>query len=177
MKMGPALFWGLLLIILGLSLVFRIIFNIDFPLLKIVVAFIFIFIGFRLLFGGIGVRHMHTGEHDVLFGEKRYEAFENGKEYNVIFGRGVYDFRDFRLDGSVKKVRLNTVFGGAEIRLSRDIPVRIRVDAAFAGANLPNGNSAVFGNTTYESPGFDPAAPFLDIKVDVVFGGVDVKLY
>ncbi len=175
--MGPALFWGLLLIILGLSLVFRIIFNIDFPLLKIILAFVFIFIGIRMLFGSFGVVHMRGGEHDVVFGEKRYDAFENGKEYNVIFGKGVYDFRDFNLDGRVKKVRLNTVFGGSEIRLPRDLPVRIRVDAAFAGANLPNGNTAVFGNTLYESPGLDPSSAFLDLKIDVVFGGVDVRLY
>ncbi len=177
MKMGPALFWGLLLIILGLSLVFRIVFNIDFPLLKIILAFVFIFIGLRLLFGSFGIVHMRGGEHDVIFGEKRYGTFESGKEYNVVFGKGVYDFRDFTLNGKVKRVRLNTVFGGAEIRLPRELPVRIRVDAAFAGANLPNGNTAVFGSTMYESPDFDPSAPYLDLKVDIVFGGVDVRLY
>jgi predicted membrane protein len=177
MKMGPALFWGLLLIILGLSLVFRIVFNIDFPLLKIVIAFVFIFIGLRLLFGSFGIVHIRGGEHDTVFSEKRFGDFESGKEYNVVFGKGVYDFRDMDLQGSVKKVRLNTVFGGAEVRLPKDLPVRIKVDAAFAGANLPNGNTAVFGNTYYESPNFDPSGAFLDLKIDVVFGGVDVRLY
>jgi len=175
--MGSALFWGLLLIILGLSLIFRIVFNIDFPLLKIIIAFVFIFLGLRLLFGSFGMAHFRGGEHDVIFGERKYESFESGKEYNIVFGKGVYDFRDFTLDGAVRKVKVSTVFGGSEIRLPRDLPVRIRVDAAFAGANLPNGNTAVFGNTIYESPGFNPSAPYLDLKIDVVFGGVDVRLY
>ncbi len=177
MKMGPALFWGLLLIILGLSLVFRIVFNIDFPLLKIILAFVFIFLGLRLLFGSFGMSRFKSDEHDVVFGEKKYRSFENNKEYNVVFGKGIYDFRDFKLDGNIKRVRLNTVFGGSEIRLPGDLPVRMRVEAAFAGANLPNGNSAVFGSTYYESPGMDPNSPYLDLKVDVVFGGVDVRIY
>ncbi len=175
--MGPALFWGLLLIIIGLSFIFRIVFNIDFPLLKIIIAFVFIFLGLRLLFGSFGFVNISAGENDVLFGEKRFNQFEKNKEYNVIFGKGEYDFRDVNLENGVKKVKLSTVFGASEVKLSRDIPVRIRVDAAFAGAELPNGNTAVFGNTNYESPDLDTSKPFLDLKIDVVFGGVEVRLY
>jgi hypothetical protein len=51
------------------------------------------------------------------------------------------------------------------------------VESAFAGADLPNGNSAVFGSTTYESPAYAADKPYLDLKIDVVFGGVDVKEY
>jgi predicted membrane protein len=177
MKMGPALFWGLLLILIGLSFIFRIVFNIDFPLFKIIIAFLFIFLGLRLLFGSFGFVNIRGGENDVIFGEKRFDYFEDNKEYNVIFGKGVYDLRDEDLERGTKKVKLSTVFGGSEVKISKDIPVRIRVDAAFAGAELPNGNTAVFGNTSYESPDFDPAKPFLDIKIDVVFGGVEVRLY
>lgn len=175
--MGPALFWGLLLIFIGLSLVFRIVFNIDFPLFKIILAFILIFLGLRILFGSFGVVNIKGGEKDVIFNEKRYDYFENNKEYNVVFGKGVYDFRKISLSAGTKKIKLSTVFGGSEVKLSKEIPVRIRVDAAFAGAELPNGNTAVFGNTSYESPGLDINKPFLDLKIDVVFGGVEIREY
>jgi len=177
MKMGSALFWGLLLIIIGLSFILRIVFNIDFPLFKILIAFLFIFLGLRLLFGSFGVVNIKGGENDVIFGEKRFHQFEDHKEYNVIFGKGVYDFRDLQLEGTAMKIKLGTVFGSSEIKLSKDMPTRIRVDAAFAGAELPNGNTAVFGNTIYESPGFDASKPYLDLKIDAVFAGVEVRLY
>jgi predicted membrane protein len=177
MKMGSALFWGLLLIIIGLSFIFRIVFNIDFPLFKIIIAFLFIFLGLRLLFGSFGVVNIKGGENDVIFGEKRFNDFEDRKEYNVIFGKGVYDLRDVDLGEKGLKIKLSTIFGGTEVKLSKNIPVRIKVDAAFAGAELPNGNTAVFGNTAYESPGLDTSQPFLDLKIDVVFGGVEVRLY
>lgn len=175
--MGHTLFWGLLLILIGFSLIFKIVFNLDFPLFKVIVAFLFIFIGLRILFGSAGF-HFNTRAHnDVIFSERKYSSFNDKREYNVVFGRGVYDFRDFNLHGSIKKIRISTVFGGSEIKLSRNIPARILVDAAFAGVELPNGNSAVFGNTVYESPDFDPQQPYLQIKLEAVFAGVEVKIY
>ena len=177
MKMGPTLFWGLLLILIGFSLIFRIVFNIDFPLFKVIIAFLFIFIGLRILFGGSGFVNKNRSDENVLFGERKYKSDYGDKEYNVVFGSGVYDFRDYNPSEGKKKVKISTVFGGAEVKINKDTPLRIRVDAVFAGVNLPNGNSAVFGNSTYESPGFDPNLPYLDLKLEAVFGGIEVKAY
>lgn len=177
MKMGSALFWGLLLIILGISFIFRIVFNIDFPLFKIIIAFVFIFLGFRLLFGSFGIVNFKAGENDTLFGERKYKQFENNKEYSVIFGKGVFDFRDFDLEGKTQRIKISTVFGGCEVKIPKDMPVRVTVDGAFAGAELPNGNSTVFGSSSYESPGFNPDEPHLYLKIDVVFGGLNFRMY
>jgi predicted membrane protein len=177
MKMGSALFWGLLLIVLGLSLVFKIVFNVDFPLFRIFIAFLLIFLGIKFLVGSFGNIHVNSSDNDVIFGEKNYRHFDERKEYNVIFGKATYDFRDIELQNERKKINISTVFGGTEVKLRKDMPVKIAVESAFGGANLPNGNSAVFGSTYYESPGLDKSKPYLYIKADVVFGGLDVKLY
>jgi len=102
MKMGPALFWGLLLILIGMSLVFRIVFNIAFSLFTIILAFILIFIGIRLLFGSFGVVNIKGGENDVIFGEKHYNHFEHKKEYNVILVMG-YTISGMLISGAVLK--------------------------------------------------------------------------
>jgi predicted membrane protein len=177
MKMGSALFWGLLLIVLGLSLVFKIVFNVDFPLFRIFIAFLLIFLGIKFLVGSFGNININSNDNDVIFGEKNYRHFDEHKEYNVIFGKATYDFRDIELQNETKKINISTVFGGTEIKLRKDMPVRIKVESAFGGANLPNGNSAVFGSTYYESPGLDTSKPYLSIKADIVFGGFDVRLY
>jgi len=178
MKMGPALFWGLLLVILGLSLIFRIIFNVDFPLLKVVFSFILIFIGIKMLFGSFGRDwHIHGSDKDVIFSERNINDPGNHNDFNVIFGKGVFDFRDYDLGNSRKKVRVSTVFGATVVKIDKEMPVRIRVESAFAGAELPNGNSAVFGSTSYESQAFNPDRPYLDLKLEVVFGGVEVREY
>jgi len=175
--MGSALFWGLLLIVLGFSFIFRIIFNIDIPLFKIFIAFVFIFLGFKMLFGSFGIMNFERGRNDVIFNESTFRHFDDKTDYNTVFGKGIFDFRDLDLETEKKFIRINTVFGGATIKLPREMPVRIKVDAAFAGANLPNGNSTAFGSSYYESPNLDRNSPYLDLKIDVVFGGIDIKLY
>jgi predicted membrane protein len=177
MKMGSALFWGILLIILGFSFIFKIVFNIDFPFFKVFVAFIFIFIGLRILFGGFGISNFNTGEQDVVFGDRIFENFEDRKEYSVVFSKGTFDFRDFDLEGETKRIKISTVFGGSQIKLPKDLPVRVSLDGAFSGADLPNGSSAVFGSSTWESKTYKADEPHLRLKVDVVFGGINFRLY
>lgn len=175
--MGPSLFWGLLLVILGLSLIFRIVFNIDFPLFKIFIAFVLIYFGVKMLFGSFNGPNFETKETEVVFNEKQYANPESNRDYSVVFGKGVYDFRDFDLKGEKQRVKISTVFGATVIKISKTLPVRIKVESAFAGTDLPDGNSAVFGSTTYTSPGFDSEKPYLDLKLEVVFGGCEVRTY
>jgi predicted membrane protein len=177
MKMDSGLFWGLLLIILGLSLILKVVFHIDFPVVKILVAFFFIYLGIKILFGNFGVSMFKTGPHDVAFGEGNFkEIIQPAKEYHVVFGKGNFDFRNIHLpDSGYVEVKISTVFGGTEILLNSNTPVRVKADAAFAGTQLPNGNSAVFGTVNYESENFDEFKPYLFLKTEAVFGGVDIR--
>ena len=91
-----------------------------------------------------------------------------------MFAKGVYDFTNVDLEKGSFYAKISTVFGGTQIIIPRDKPVRIKADAVFAGAELPDGNNAVFGTTIYESDSWRADTAYIDIKVDVVFGGVQV---
>lgn len=175
MKMGHALFWGLLLILIGLNIILRIVFNLNFPLLKIIIAFAFIYIGLKILLGGSGIFTSSKNKNDVFFKEQKYSVLSDNNDYNVVFGKGIFDFRNITVSEAKRNIKISTIFGASLIKLNNSIPVRIKVDAAFAGVKLPNGNSAVFGNTYFESPGLDIREPYLDIKVEAVFSAVEVK--
>jgi predicted membrane protein len=177
MKMNSTLFWGLLLIIIGLSFIFKIVFNVDFPLFRVIFAFILIYLGVRMLVRSPGFSEKYVSEENAFFNKRKYKSASDGKDYAVIFGSGEYDFRDYDPSKGKRSVKVSCIFGGAEVKISKDTPVRIRVDAVFAGVNLPNGNSAVFGNSSYESPSFNRDLPYLDIKLESVFGGIDVRAY
>ena len=153
--MGAGVFWGALLILIGLALIIRFVFNVDFPVFKVLLAMFFIYIGIRILFGSF------------------YEP-ENNKEYNVVFGQGNFDFTRVDLSRGNVNVKIGTVFGGSKIKIDRDMPVKIVADAVFSGAELPDGSTAVFGTSTYQSETFNPDSAYLKIKLDVVFGGVEV---
>ncbi len=173
--MGAGVFWGVLLILIGLALIIRFVFNVDFPVAKVMFALFFIYIGIRILFGSFGLFRFESGPNDVLFGEKEFFQPENNKEYNVVFGQGNYDFTNIDLSRGNVNVKIGTVFGAAEIRIDRDMPVKIVADAVFAGAELPDGNTAVFGSSSYQSESYNPDSNHLKIKLDVVFGGVKVR--
>lgn len=177
MKMGAGIFWGIILIIIGLGIVIRVVFNIDFPVFKFLVALFFIYLGLRIMFGSFGIFNFKVGKADIVFNEKYIKGSPGTDEYNVIFGKGDFDFRDIDLSEGSVRTKVNTVFGGAVIKVDRDTPLKIKSDAAFAGVELPEGNTAVFGSTVYTSESYKEGENHLFIKIDVVFGGVEVKKY
>ena len=178
MKMGAGIFWGILLILVGLGIVIRVVFNIHFPIVKFVIAFFFIFIGIKIIFGNFGHWHGKIDGNTTIFSESRVDGMdESFKEYNVIFGNSIIDLRNIDLSKESKEININTVFAGTVIKINRDTPIRIKADAAFGSAELPNGNSSVFGTSRYESDTFSKDTNYIYIKADVVFGGLQIKSY
>ncbi|MFZ5939455.1 MAG: hypothetical protein ACOYXB_02670 [Bacteroidota bacterium] len=174
MKMGAGLFWGAFLLLLGIALIIKVVFNIDFPVFKILFGLFIIFLGLKILFGRTFFHHGNIGPDETVFNERVYETPENNKEYSVIFGKGVYDFTNVDLSGGSFYTEVNTVFGGSIIKIDESMPVKIEADAVFAGAELPGGNTAVFGNAHYVTPSYRPDSASVNIKVSAVFGGVQV---
>lgn len=178
MKMGTGIFWGILLILIGLGIVIRVVFNIDFPLMKFIIAFFFIFIGVKIIFGNFNVFDKRSGEKTTIFSESRIDGLdEKYKEYNVLFGSSVVDLRGIDLSESSKEIKINTVFGSTIVKVDNEIPLQIKADAAFASAELPNGNSSVFGTSYYNSETFRSDTNYLYIRADVVFGDLRIKSY
>jgi predicted membrane protein len=174
MKMGAGIFWGAFLLLLGVALIIKVVFNVDFPVFKVLVGIFLVLLGLKVIFGKFLISPRHFKAEETVFNERVYDNPESGKEYTVLFAKGVYDFTHVDLDKGSFHAKISTVFGGTQIIIPEDKPVRIRADAVFAGAELPDGNSAVFGTTIYESDSWNPDSASINIKVDVVFGGVQV---
>jgi len=173
--MAPGLFWGVLLVLIGLAAIFRVIFDVN--LFGVVFALFLIFIGVTLLIGKPWMFQHKKGEHDTLFGEQKIiEQPRDNSEYNVIFGRSVYDFRNIQFpENEPIKVKINTVFGNSVILISKNTPVKVKSDAVFAGATMPDGNSVAFGTIQYATDSFAVTLSHLYIDAPVVFGAVQVK--
>jgi predicted membrane protein len=174
MKMGAGLFWGAFLLLLGIALIIKVVFQVDFPVFKVLVGIFLIMLGIKVLFGRFVIPSHHFKPEETIFDERTYSDPESNKDYTVLFAKGVYDFTNVDLSKGSFHTKISTVFGGTQIIIPRDAPVRIKADAVFAGAELPDGNTAVFGSSVYESDSWSPDSASINIKVDVVFGGVQV---
>jgi len=140
----------------------------------VVVGIFLVLIGLKVLFGKTFISSHHFDPEETIFSERTYDNPEPNKEYTVLFAKGVYDFTNVDLSKGSFHTKISTVFGGTQIIVPRDVPVRISADAVFAGAELPDGTSAVFGSRVYESDTWSPDSASINIKVDVVFGGIQV---
>lgn len=165
-------FWGVILIILGLSVIINMVFHIHIPVFRILFALLIIYLGLKILTGG-GFHPFKPDKNTIMFGETTVRELVL-KEYNVIFGKGNFDLsKAAPADGTVE---LNTIFGASEVVLPPGVPLKIAVDSVFAGAQLPDGGTVSFGSSTYKTPGYDESKPHISLKASVVFGGLQIRL-
>jgi hypothetical protein len=176
-KMGflfSGVFWGSVLVLLGLSVIVRIVFNINVPVFRVVFALILIYLGIRVLMGGAWCRPTCGA---AVFSDVNISSLSGQKEYNVIFGKGTIDATDSTITDKNRNVRINTVFGDAHIIISAKVPTVVKVSSAFSGARMPDGSTVSFGEYLYKNKAAtetsDPNAT-RRIDVSVVFGGCTV---
>lgn len=175
MKMAPGLFWGLLLVLIGLAIILRVLLGIK--LLGAVIALFLIFIGISLLLGKSWMFNPGKRDRDIIFEDRTIrEIPQDSAEYNVIFGRSVYDFRDIDFTGNRSvRIKVNTVFGSTIIRVDRNKPIRIKSDAVFGSSTMPDGNTVAFGSISYATDSFSTEKNYLFIEAPVVFGSVNIR--
>ncbi|MFP4060762.1 MAG: hypothetical protein ACLFUC_09805 [Bacteroidales bacterium] len=170
--MGPGIIWGIIIILIGVGLIFR-----EIPVFRLIIGGLLVFWGISVIAGGFGrsCRWWKDEPGTAVFSDARFDGTEGEKEYNIVFGKGTFDFRNLDTTQLDKRIRIHTVFGGSEIRIDPSMPVRIRANAAFGGVKLPNGNTAAFGTTEYKTTAFDSSKPYLFLEIDAVFGGIEVR--
>jgi predicted membrane protein len=175
MKMAPGLFWGVLLVLIGLAFILRVVFHVN--LFGVLFALFLIFVGISLLVGKPWMFHHKKSDQSNVFGERTvHEQPRDNAEYNVVFGRSVYDFSDVQFTGKEPvRIKLNTVFGNSVLLINKDMPVKIKSDAVFAASSMPDGNTVAFGTIQYATDSFATSLNYLYIEAPVVFGALEVK--
>ena len=164
-------FWGVLLIILGVSVVVKAIFHVNIPVFSIIIAFILIYGGIRILMGGFS---FEKPQNMIIFDDSKIEITNPQDNYNIIFRRGSIDLSAVVLNKDTPKIHINTIFGGGVIRINPELPVRVTVNSAFAEAKLPDGSAVQFGNSSYQSKNFEEGQNCLQVEANVVFGGLEI---
>ena len=170
--MNWSIFFGILLVLFGLSLILKVIFNIDIPLARVAIALFLIYLGVRLFIGkDFTLMPRHINENTIVFGQRTINQVEDDMEYNVVFGKGIFDIRNVHpADSHEIYIRLNTIFGSSDILYNDTVPLRIKSTSAFAGTKLPNGNTEAFGTFEFNTDSSD-RKPLVRIETNTVFGG------
>lgn len=150
------IFWGLLIILLGLSIFLKG-FNLHIPLVRVFIAIIIIMFGIKLLFG-IKAHKYNKPKHYSRESTINYSSSRN--EYNIIFSSGIIDLTDLPADA--KDVEINVVFGSGTVILPDSIAFNINPTSVFGSTVLPPKRPELQGKP-------------IDIESNVVFGRLEYK--
>ena len=174
MEINNFSFWGIFLTFIVVSLLIRVILNINFSLPKVLAGLFFVLLGIKIIFGGGTLWPFKTTDNVILFTSDTIcvkNEFEN--IYQLAFSNAVFNL--YPGSGNVNektKLRINSVFSGCTVYLPVEFPLIVKVEGVFAGVKLPQRNLPLFGKGSYSTAGLDPEKPHLDITVNVVFGSV-----
>lgn len=176
--MGITIIGGIFFLLIGASLIAKVIFKVDIPVVKIFIALFFLYLGFKMLFGDLGIFRSHGDSNSAIFSESNIVGnVTDNSEYNAIFGKVRLDLRDVELSELETRITVNAVFGGAEILISSELPIKIKSDVVFGGARLPDGDSGGFGTSKYTSDNYIQSENHLYLDINAVFGGVHIIRY
>jgi hypothetical protein len=176
MRMGPGLLIGVLIILFGLGIIINVVFHVNIPIFKILVGLVLIYIGLRMILGNwLPSPSVHWRPEDAVFNNRTYHGLSNdSNEYNAVFGKAMVDLRGIELKEKITRVKVTAVFGGAEVILDKNMPVRIKAETVFGGVQLPENVAGAFGSASYQSQNFDEKKNYLLIEGSSVFGGIQI---
>jgi predicted membrane protein len=158
------LFWGILIIVIGISIVMKHAFNIDFHLVRIFFGIIIILFGVKMITGWGGKPHSKGKDIGIV------RINDNNGDYDVVFSDTTLDLTNEILNNNVPK-EINVVFGSARILVPDSINLDISTTTVFGYTELPNRSNAGFGGGHYKI-GSDNQKPTYRIETNTIFGSL-----
>jgi hypothetical protein len=165
-------FWGALLIVLGVWFIIRRSVPVHIPVIRIVIAVLFVYAGVRILARGPVSVDRNTA---ILSESTMSYSPDRGREYNLIFSSGAIDLSAAVPSGSSIQAEVNVIFGSGTLRINPSVPVRVSMSSAFGSVESPNGRAVAFGDTVYTTASYREGAPALEIHATAVFGRLIIQ--
>lgn len=172
--LSSGVFWGLLLVLIGLSIIIKIVFNIDIPVFRVVIGFLLIYFGFQIIFGSSFLFRRRRAVQPRQTPNREYNLQRDNNEYNVIFGRSTIDLTDRRDLTRDTFLEINVIFGSALVYIDPTIPMQIEINTVFGDASLPEKRFAVLGQEKYRTGAKDYVGSVLYLKISCIFGSVQM---
>lgn len=171
---------GVIIIVVGLSVLLGAVFGINIPILKILLGLFLLYMGIKVLFGAFSWDFQFTAEkrssdHEAVFAEAQfqYPNASDKKEYVTVFGKSTLDLSEVTAIPE-QKLESVTVFGESVILVKKGQPLKIVSNTVIGKAELPGKNISAFGKFEYLTPGLLETDPALHLEVTAVLGSVKV---
>lgn len=169
---SSAVFWGVVIILIGLSIILREVFDIHFPFLRVFFGILLIYWGVKVIAGGF---NRSWNNNTVVFNESNIDYDNSRKEYNVVFGRSSIDLFKMPMPTRDERIEMNVVFGSGKLIINDSIPMRVEMNTVFGNIQAPDRNKAGFGSTHYSTAAYKDGEPCIRLEANAVFGNIEIQ--
>ncbi len=169
---SSGLFWGVIIILIGLSIILKEVFHIHFPFLRVLFGVLLIYWGIKVIAGN-SWKSNKVNTTVFSTGGKHFSRQE--KEYNVVFGKGSIDL--FKADAPAEntKLEMNVVFGSAELILNDSIPAMVQMNSVFGNVRSADRQTGGFGSGVFSTSAYSQDKPHYLIEANAVFGNINIE--
>ncbi len=173
--MDSKVFWGLVIILIGVSIIINHVFKVDFPLFKVIIALIIIYFGFSILFGSFKFNKASSGDFSHYFTSKNYEPakIDGNMEFNCVFGSSKIDLRRTVFTGQSLEIEINSIFSSVQVYLPQNLNIDVKASSAFGSVRSPGNRQDGIGDQRYTVRGGVPGEKLL-IEANAVFGSLNL---
>lgn len=147
------IFWGIVLVLWGISIFIEKFFNIKISLFRIILGLILIIIGVKLIYNQ---QEKKVVESETSFFSENTSVY-NGvtNEYNIYFGNGYIDLSQLK---QRKDLTVNVMFGNAELVIPDSMAIDLNIRNVMGETTLPDhsvisiGSKRIISNSMSKMP-------------------------
>ncbi len=169
---SSGMFWGVVIILFGLSIILREVFHIHIPFVKILIGLLLVYWGVKMIAGGF----MKSGTRNAaVFGASEMQYDARHDDYDIVFGSGTIDLFKMEVPTQNRKVEVNVVFGNGTLIINDSIPMKIEMNSVFGASVLEDKRINAFGTSNNTTSAYIEGQPHVLLETNVVFGKLVIR--
>lgn len=175
-----SMIWGIIIIVIGVSVLLGAVFGINIPIIKVLFGLFLLYLGIKVLMGAFSFQftaEKRSSDFEAIFSSSQfqYPNSKDSKEYVTVFGQSTLDLVSTSLEElNAQAMKSVTVFGESVIYVKKGQPLRVTSNTVFGKSELPGKNISAFGKFEYQTPGLSAADPALQLDVTSIFGNTRI---
>lgn len=169
---STGVFWGVVIILFGLSILLREVFHVNIPFVKILFGLILIYWGVRMITGGFG---KNRNSNSSVLGDSEMQYDSRHDDYDIVFGSGTVDL--FKMETPVKnrKIEVSVVFGNGTVIINDSIPMKIEMNSVFGSSVIEDKRFNALGKTYNTTSAYVEGQPYVLLETNSVFGRLTIQ--
>lgn len=176
------MFWGVVIILVGLLVVINAVFGINLPIFKTLFGLLLIYWGIKVLFGGFTgsfnfQADKRSTDREAVFANSTFKypqvTVSDDSEYVTVFGSSVLDLTGLT-EAPAEALEMVSVFGKTQVIVKKGTPLIVESQTVFGSSQLPDDNKSAFGDFKYRSANVVDGVKPLVLKTQVVFGSLEI---